>query len=178
MCACVHTLWNDQDWVFSNAAPQTFVISHKTFFFRFFNYMWVCGSGYMPPTAGSLGNQKNVSDLLELKLQAVMSCPMCGCWEPNAGLLQEQCLLSTTVSLQPRLLNSQWQERLKSTLLGILKFGLQYCRHSRRQQSLLWTMTLYALVIVSPSSPDPVLRIFRYLCSTPVKSAFKDHCDL
>lgn len=28
----------------------------------------------MPPTAGSLG--KKVSDLLELKLQAVMSCPI------------------------------------------------------------------------------------------------------
>lgn len=46
------------------------------------------------------GEQKRISDPLELELQVIIGSSVCVCWEPNLGSLKEQrFLLITDLSL-------------------------------------------------------------------------------
>lgn len=75
VCACVHTceMIKTEYLAMQHLRHLSFLIKH------FLIFLITCrcvAAGICPPTAGSLGNQNKVSDFLELKLQAVMSCPM------------------------------------------------------------------------------------------------------
>lgn len=119
----------------------------------------------MPPTAGSLGNQKKVSDLLELPNEGAGNQTQVFCKNSACSQLHSlspaptsQVSVAGTFGIHSSRNFEIWLTVLSSTLDGNSHFSeLWLCIHWSLCPILSW-----------PCPPS-----FGYLCSTLVKSAFK-----